>query len=646
MEESLLRTSSSPTKRQRLSFDSDVEVMSVDEEWGADPLLVKEEVRRAIQQHLNGNSEAYDRMKDLFRANVNSEDAPSPNVVKVHLQAVLANISLLDKNCSGLVNALCQTEWVGKDAQFISLYTKFLGNLGAAQSGYLSKIFAMLVDVLAEFKTRRVPGFPVVRRPLMHGRAHMAIQYLLQLIPIGSSMLSRVLSRRLQYTFDPENLESDVVLTKNALRILEYAPELKSDVLATVTSELVKVDVQVQVDLEDLDGDVEDELLQDVTLRSGLKHISSQKLHDDTLPEENVNSEPEEEDSEEDEEPSAYELRLRSVKANIEKVDSIIDLLFQFYDPLLLSTTDAREDAIELLLSHFHNIILPTYRSRHTQFLVFHFTQTDTLLVDRYATSCIQLIFDKRQPAVLRQSAAAYLASFVARGAHVPAAIVRDVFDLLGSQLETMRKDNEPSCRGPDLRRYSSFYSMTQALLYIFCFRWQDLSTQAAEDDFSDSEDEEKVTFPHAVREPLYQAVFSKLNPLRICSPSIVNEFARIAHHLNFMYVYTKLELNKNVRLSSYRSIVPTDASITQPDRDSTMLNQNNILEPYFPFDPYTLPRSKRWIEGDYVEWKGIPGLDDKDDTMESESESADPLREDDDVEDTYEATGTDDDEQ
>ena len=268
------------------------------------------------------------------------------------------------------------------------------------------------------------------------------------------------------------------------------------------------------------------------------------------------------------------------------------------------------------------------------------------MLIDRYATSCIQLIFDKRQPAVLRQSAAAYLASFVARGAHVPAAVVRDVFDLLGGQLETMRKYNEPSCRGPDLRRYSSFYSMTQALLYIFCFRWQDLSTQAAEDDFSDSEDEDKVTFPHAVREPLYQAVFSKLNPLRICSPSIVNEFARISHHLNFMYVYTNLDLKKNIRLSSYRSIVPSDGTINQPDRDSTMLNQNNILEPYFPFDTYTLPRSKKWIEGDYVEWKGVPGLDDKDDTMDSEGEDADTLQEDDYVEDADEATGTDDEEQ
>jgi RNA polymerase I-specific transcription initiation factor RRN3 len=38
-------------------------------------------------------------------------------------------------------------------------------------------------------------------------------------------------------------------------------------------------------------------------------------------------------------------------------------------------------------------------------------------------------------------------------------------------------------------------------------------------------------------------------------------------------------------------------------------------LDAYFPFDPYQLPRSRRWLEGDYVEWRGIPGLDQDEDS-------------------------------
>ncbi|KKY14965.1 putative rna polymerase i specific transcription initiation factor rrn3 superfamily [Phaeomoniella chlamydospora] len=644
MDDPLFRTPSSPTKRQKVSFDPDVEVVTMDDDWELDPLVVREEVRRAIQQHLNGDNDAYDRIKGIFKTDPNADNAAAPNVVKAHLQAILANVALLDKNCNGLVNALCFTEWVGRDAQFVSLYTKFLGNLAAAQSGYLGKIFDMLVDVLADVKSRRIPSFPAVRLPLMQSRAHAAIQYLLQLIPVGSNVLSKILARRLQYKPDPEKLESDIIVTKNALKMLGYAPELKADVLAAITGELVKVDVQVQVDLEDLDDNVGDDLVQDVALQSSLKYPSSQILHDGSLSEELIECESEDDsDSEDDDDVDPRQMRLKIVRANIEKVDSLIDLLFQYYDPLLRGSLEVRENTIDLLLSHFHNIILPTYRSRHSQFLIFHFAQTDPLLIDRFATSCIQVIFDRRQPPVLRQSAAAYLASFVARGAHVPPTVVRDVFDLLGGQLDSMRKEYEPSCRGPDLRRYSSFYSMTQALMYMFCFRWRELTSQAAEDeDLSDFEDDElAVTFPPAVREPLYQAIFSKLNPLRVCSPDIVDEFARVAHRLRFIYVYSKLELNKNVRLSSFRAVSAIESSLNGPDRDSSGWGQSTILEPYFPFDPYLLPRSKKWIDNDYQEWRGLPG-DDQEEELDSELEDTNGL--DEDFEGIDDATGTDED--
>lgn len=56
-------------------------------------------------------------------------------------------------------------------------------------------------------------------------------------------------------------------------------------------------------------------------------------------------------------------------------------------------------------------------------------------------------------------------------------------------------------------------------------------------------------------------------------------------------------------------------------------------MDAYFPFDPYQLPVSKKWIENDYVQWQGIPGLNkdesdddssgDEDDEEEDENENA-----------------------
>jgi RNA polymerase I-specific transcription initiation factor RRN3 len=59
-------------------------------------------------------------------------------------------------------------------------------------------------------------------------------------------------------------------------------------------------------------------------------------------------------------------------------------------------------------------------------------------------------------------------------------------------------------------------------------------------------------------------------------------------------------------------------------------------LDPYFPFDPYQLPVSKRWLENDYVNWKAIQGLNAED---EDDSDDLDDDLDEDEIE---ERTATD----
>jgi RNA polymerase I-specific transcription initiation factor RRN3 len=160
---------------------------------------------------------------------------------------------------------------------------------------------------------------------------------------------------------------------------------------------------------------------------------------------------------------------------------------------------------------------------------------------------------------------------------------------------------------------------MAQALLYIFCFRWRDLTTAAFEHDGTDPADDldpEDVTFPPSLKEILHQVIYSKLNPLKVCSPVIVSEFARIAHHIRLLFVFPLLETNKRLRMSTFRSISSvSDPRYSQVEREFRAGDDGGYqLDAYFPFDPYQLPRSRRWLEGDYVEWRGIPGVDDRND--------------------------------
>ncbi|KAJ5103893.1 hypothetical protein N7532_004422 [Penicillium argentinense] len=607
-------------KRPRVTFAETIQSHTIPGIEKSDIVVTREEVRKAIHRHVSaGDDEAYDRIIHVFtadpkKADENSYDLPTPTQLKHHLMAMTAHVASLDRNCSSLVLAILESEWLGRDMFYVKLFIRFLGNLTAAQGSYIPVVFKMLVTKLAKIPrgSGQLVNYHRVSLDEMFSRIHMALRHIVRLLPAGSGTLSRILSQQFPTYSDASICNS---YARNLIQIIGYSPELQSDILSMITENLVKIDVEIQVDLEDF----EDEL--------------GESLLPSTSPEEDVEDDAsvasDESDADEESE------RLSAVKENIQKVDGMIDILFEYYTPpFTTGSMDEKENALDLLLSHFQTIILPTYRSRHTQFLLFHFSQASPVLIDRFASACVQIIFNKLQPGVIRQSAAAYLASFVARGAHIPGEVIRDVFDLMLTHLDNLRNDYEGNCRGPDLRRFGPFYSTAQAVLYIFCFRWRDLTIAASEGDSPEQVEElepSQMAFPPNVKEVLHKSIYSRLNPLKVCSPGIVNEFARIAHHFQLLYVYPLLETNKRLRITAFRSI---SSQVERDVRAGDHLGYQ--LDAYFPFDPYQLPRSRHWLDGDYIEWRGIPGLDDGDD---SDSEA-----DEDDNEDEEDITATDDD--
>ena len=456
----------------------------------------------------------------------------------------------------------------------------------------------------------------------MYSRVHQTLQYILQLIPSAARTLSSVLFSAFPHQTD--SCRSHLVYIRNLLLIVDYAPEITSNILNLITERLVKIDVQVQIDLEDL-TDEEGE-----TLIDNLPRLKTRSYDDEAN---DLYEDDSESDSESDEELDEEIQRTKYTVENVEKMDAILDVMFIHYDRVFSAGSSHKQDSIvEALLCQFKTILLPTHRSRHTQFLLFHFLQRSPSYIDAFVGACADIAFDHKHSALLRQAAAAYLASFLARGNHVPSEIVRDLFDYIGSELVNLRRGSERGCRGPDLRRYSAYYSLVQALLYIFCFRWRDLKY-----DFGGNEDDEDASISYGqhhqwrpgVKESLSANVFSKLNPLKVCSPAIVTEFARVANHLGVVYVYHLLETNKRIRLSHSAGAAQSMSMYGETRRETALSVSTDEsqfhLDEYFPFDPYHLPRSKRWIEHDYREWTGIPGLDDQptDSNTEEEEDGA-----------------------
>ncbi len=101
-------------------------------------------VQVAIEQHRIGQDVEYNRIKEVFTTLSTEEDSSAD--ASGHVHALIRNISLLDRSCSGLVHAVIGYEWLGRDKAFVALFVRFLGTLVSAQGIYVGAVLGMLVE--------------------------------------------------------------------------------------------------------------------------------------------------------------------------------------------------------------------------------------------------------------------------------------------------------------------------------------------------------------------------------------------------------------------------------------------------------------------------------------------------------------------
>jgi RNA polymerase I-specific transcription initiation factor RRN3 len=612
---------SSPSKRARVTFDSDIEIVSADEEDNVDPILIKEQVRRALERQKTGDSTGLERIRTLFATAPDAPNPPSAKTLRAHLQALLANVSSISKDCSPLVSAVLKSEWVGRDEAYYALFVRFLSNLAAAKRGFQSKVMQTLIDLLGPQKTRRIPDCKVVRQRTIHKRILEAIRHIAVNVPTATGALALCISTRLQFEFD--KADDRMTFIRSFMKLAEYIPELKSDVLSCIMRELIKLDVSIQDSLDD-EEDTEEELLQHMSSSQTLLYQSSQTRAGSSSEEDNDVVTSDESDIEDDLlDKSPDEIRRQQLRDNVKQVDMIMDILFAHYDKIQqTASSEVRHHTIEQITTQFFNHILPTYGARHPQFLVFHFAQTDEITVDSFVYSCIEILRSSKHNPVIRHAAAAYFSGFIGRGARVSKNVVIDCVAILCASLNELRAKYTPQCTQPDVKKFGDFYATFQAILYIFCFRWRYLeeSDKESADEFADEDEHDSSTrrFPEFLTEALNQAIFSPLNPLRVCTPVIVEQFAKLAGAFQMFFLYSKIEENKHLPVGG-RSRTIQDFGLSQPDRDQSWVGDNGMLEGYFPFDPYHLPISRHWLNDDYVEWEGIPGEYEEQDSSDDE---------------------------
>ena len=101
---------------------------------------------------------------------------------------------------------------------------------------------------------------------------------------------------------------------------------------------------------------------------------------------------------------------------------------------------------------------------------------------------------------------------------------------------------------------------------------------------------------------------------MQVCSPNVVQQFARVAQHVGFVYCFSILEANRRSDSKDRHGNIPAISSIT------TKQSFDADLTTFFPFDPYRLPRSSSYIESIYREWSSV-AIDDSDEEDEDDGD-------------------------
>ena len=147
---------SSPTKRAKVTFDTDVEV-HVMEEWEKAPTLVQEEVRRAFAKRALGDSSGYEKLKDVYSPKEDQEEELSSNTLKNYTIALLGDVSTLNKSNADLVHLILKSEWLGRQEDYITVYVRLLANIVSAHGVFLGDAMRMLVTNLTASE-RKLPA--------------------------------------------------------------------------------------------------------------------------------------------------------------------------------------------------------------------------------------------------------------------------------------------------------------------------------------------------------------------------------------------------------------------------------------------------------------------------------------------------------
>ncbi|KAL5034391.1 hypothetical protein BDV3_003962 [Batrachochytrium dendrobatidis] len=573
-------------------------------------------VGAAITGKIRGDSTLYYKLLNLVAKRSTDSDALTPAQLCLYLKSFTLNVSKLSSTFQPLIMAILSIQWLGNDNTFSHIYCQFLENLVSAHAVYVSPVAKTLVQSIRNC----LKLYPQLLPSQLFDRIHTALERILHLVPTGPSFLLSILT--VNFPHKTQDIEIQIFYVKSLLRITEYAPILRNQIISVIVEGVVQVDVAIQIEIEELN---EEELeaiqetvfsMDDLDVNSSAASFS-QGSENNLLKKDENYVDPAGYESDESNASDGVGIIVADIKSMVEKLDAMLSLLFQYVTDIhiksMKDTFSESKDITNLFyafLDIFDRVMIPTHRLRCTQFLLFYMSSFNKTFPNDFMGLLVSRLFQVESPLVIRISSAAYLGSYLSRAKYVDISSVRTCLGLL-NQFTQSYLDNNESSMGPriNVERFGVLYSAVQAILYVFCFRWKELMLTGSED---------KVSIHHGQLPPelkdFQRVLMSRFAPLRVCSETIVQEFAKIMHALDIMYCYPLIGFTSSV--SSLQTNVSHISSAPDMVRNASQssLNSGTLdfmhvaierLDSFFPFDPITLPKSRGYITPLYQDWVG-----------------------------------------
>ncbi|XP_059510162.1 RNA polymerase I-specific transcription initiation factor RRN3 isoform X1 [Stegostoma tigrinum] len=529
-------------------------------------------VTEILKKYKQGDTVDY----DLLMTQLDDPEIKDAQIIN-WLQEFRDAVAQLTKDFEHVVSKILKLPWLSRSPVVIEEYLAFLSNLVSAQTVYLRSCLSMLVSSF-------VPGRIVIQEngvdisdsededenlPRNFEICHRALQTIAKYVPSTPQFLMPILVEK--FPFANKSARILECYVHNLLRITVYFPVLRLKILELVVEKFLKLDVSAsRNDIEDAEEAVAE-------AKNGLSTCAEEGLFD----------------MDEDEGKRKIQLSLPNDEMAhpvAERLDFLMSVLLAYikdicYDNDELALTRTKELYRDLIVV-FDKLVLPTHASCHVQYFMFYICSFKLGLAEAFLEHLWKMMQNPNNPAIIRQAAAGYIGSFLARATYIPVLTVKTCFDLLVPWIHDYIDNQDAGTKAYcDVALHGPFYSACQAVFYIFIFRYKQIL---------DRNLKKGLTYLQNLN--FERIVMCQLNPLKVCLPSVVNLFAAITRKFQLAFCYTVIERNN-------RQIIPVVRSSTGGDLIQICTNP---LDSFFPFDPYILKRSKKIFDGIYQVWEDL----------------------------------------